>query len=360
MLARFRQFLPWHFRNTAVGWARPTPPWRVVSGLFGSFASPWRSGTKRDDRASLPLPAGGAHPAGLGRFLPAMLLIAACSADPAVRASENGGTEAGHASPTESTNDDIRQLLDELEARGRQLRSLQAKVVYTTEQGLLGDSQTRIGEVTYQATAHEPRGDAARSAASEPAEDAADPTRDRTIRFHVHFTHLAMGRGLREHDRKYIFDGTWLAEVHVEQKQFIRNQVVAPGEPYDPLALGEGPFPLPLGQERQRVMAMFEVTRRDTDSDDVIHLRLDPKTDPRTGEPFSEFDRVDLWYDAGSLLPTKVVTREGKGADATVTTVELREVAVDQLDADRAGQLFDTTPPDRGTGWEVQIKPLEG
>jgi hypothetical protein len=209
-------------------------------------------------------------------------------------------------------------------------------VRYTTEQGLLGDTQTRIGKLTYHA---------------------ADPVAERPVRFNAHFTHLLVGRGLRPHDRKYIFDGTWLAEVHVQDKQFIRTQVVEPGESYDPLELGKGPFPLPLGQKREQVLKMFEAELLPTEADGVKHLQLKPKLHPQTGKPFSEFNRVDLWYDTQTLLPTKVRTTEGEGGNATVTTVVLKETAVDQLKPEKAGELFDTTPP--ATGWQVEVKPLK-
>ncbi len=233
-------------------------------------------------------------------------------------------------------------LLDKLEARGRELDAYQADVVYTREQGLLGDRQVRIGQVLYQAGSEEP---------------------DRPARFAIRFTHLIADGARRERPRHFIFDGTWLAEVHPDQKQFIKRQVVAGGERFDPLKIGEGPFPLPLGQRRADITRLFEpriVAPADDDPADTTHLKLVAKKHPDTGKPATQFEQVDLWYDHQTLLPVKVITLEGEDeAEANVTTVRLRDATTPELTDEQAAEAFSTKTPPRGQGWFVQIKPLE-
>lgn len=253
-------------------------------------------------------------------------------------------------------------FLDRLERRLERITSFQAALVYTAEQPLLGDKQTRIGRVSY--------------VAGPPA------------RFNVTFEQLLIGQALRPRRRSYIFDGTWLVERYPREKLFIKRQVVAPGESFDPLKLGQGPFPLPLGQKRDEVVGRFKVDlisapdlapdgqavidadspahaqpadqatadRPDAQGADppAWHLRLTPRLDPGTGKPIVDFQQVDIWYDAATLIPRQVRAVE---ASNQIKTVRIRDVQLDALEADDQAALFDTTAPAPGSGWRVEIKP---
>lgn len=308
--------------------------------------------------------------------------------------SADAGEEAGHDAHDAHDADDADdaddvgavdpavRLLERLEARGRAIRSYIADVVYTREQRILGDRQTRLGKVAYLAP-RRPGGDdeaeddgAAEAGASEKAPNRApegpavnaDDGDDGSARFAIRFEKLVVGRALRERPKYFIFDGQWLAEIDPERKQFIRRQVVGPNERFDPLKLGEGPFPLPLGQDKRGVLAVFHARllpltdeeEQDRDTEGTRHLRLTPRTTEDGRRKLSDFDRVDIWYDARSLLPRKVVTIEGKiESEANVTTVLLREGRLNTLERAEVRGLFETTPPRRGSGWHVEVKPLD-
>jgi len=256
------------------------------------------------------------------------LVAAACAAG---RAAAPNDTAAGDANRP-ATPEKVVRLLDELETRGRRLASYQAKVVYTREQKLLADKQTRVGRVVYQA---------------------ADANAGRPPRFAIRFDTLVVDGALRERPRAYIFDGHWLAEVHGDTKQFIRREITAPNESYDPLQIGEGPFPLPLGQQRREVLELYEVSLIEPNAGDpnaARHLRLTPRP---AAKQRHDFARVDLWYDRQTLLPVKIVTMDESN---NITTVLLKDAKVNKLDAaDMAGR-FDTTPPKAG-GWQVEVIP---
>ncbi len=242
------------------------------------------------------------------------------------------GAAAQTAAPHDGTDPNVVALLDRLEARGRSLHSYQASVVYTREQGLLADSQTRIGRVVYQA---------------------ADANTGRPPRFAVRFESLIVDDALRKRPRAYLFDGRWLAEVHADSKQFIRREVTRPGETYDPLKIGEGPFPLPLGQKRREVLDLYHVTRidpNDGDPNDSTHLHLEPRGEA----PHSDLTQIDIWYSNQTLLPVKIATAD----DAeNLTTVWLRDAKVNQLAGNDLDEQFDTTPPTK-PGWKVEVIPL--
>lgn len=262
------------------------------------------------------------------------LMAVACTAVAQPEQEPAADEQAAELDPTQA-------LLGRLEKRGRQLDAYQASVQYTREQALLGDKQVRIGRVTYHA---------------------ADAEADRPARFAIHFTHAISNDRLDEQPRSFVFDGTWLAEVDWKRRTFIRRQIVADGERYDPLQLGKGPFPLPLGQHREQVNRLFEPTLvepTDADPEGTVHLRLTPRQFGEEGERLSEFARVDIWYDRQSLLPRQIVTRDNLDAEmANITTVVLRKPVTGMLPADADKSAFDTTPP-AGGGWDVTVNALK-
>lgn len=233
--------------------------------------------------------------------------------------------------------DPVVDWLDQLEARGKDLRSLAADAVYIKSNELTGD-EVRTGKVDYRAPA---------------------PPEHPSARFVVDFQRLIVDNAARNVRREFIFDGSWLVEKDHERRFFQKRQIVAPGETFDPLDI-DGPFPVPIGQKRAEVLARFDVTIVEDDDAEAItkslkldapplHLRLVPKADGKV-EGQKKFERVDLWVDRDKLVPVKVQTREG----AVTTTVTLRNVVLDGAEGDDA---FDTTPPKAGAGWRVEISP---
>jgi len=255
--------------------------------------------------------------------------------------------------------------LDRLEAAGRDLEGFRARVIYTREQPLLGDRQVRIGRLAYQPAERRSTEDAetddgadADGADGSDAigndDDAEGGNADgRPAKFAIRFTHLQVGQGLRERPQYYIFDGQWLAEIHPDRRQFIKRQVVPPGRRYDPLKLGEGPFPLPLGQRRQQVLELFEVelVRAEEDPADAVHLAFTPRAEQAER---LDYRRIDLWYDRQTLLPRRVRAEEPSG---DLTIVQLKDPQVGPIGSDEAAELFSTETPPAGSGWRVEVKP---
>lgn len=242
------------------------------------------------------------------------------------------------------TDPEIIALLDRLEKAGTELKTFESRVIYRRADDLTGDEQTRLGSILFM-NRHE----------------------DQPTRFLVDFQQMLVGNALRERVRQYAFDGVWLVERHPDEKVFIKRQLVAPGQTIDPLKLGEGPIPIPLGQKRNDVILNYRVARitppspeaKEADPalrrlpDEVIGLNLTPRNARDDDEPNS----VQLWYHPESLLPLLIRTAEGSGT----TQVELRDSKVDQLEraeAMRAIQQVILTPP-AGSGWQVEISPLK-
>lgn len=254
------------------------------------------------------------------------------------------------------------ELLRALESADADLVTLTATVVHDTESAFEGDRQTRIGTLKFRT-------------------DAREAGRRPLRRFAVEFTRLHIGPRLEEEPKSFVFDGEWLAEFMPNAKLCLRRQVVAPGEDFDPLRIGEGPLPIPIGQPRGDILARFDVElvppasgimpekpedlpEEDRErlarvvkfaSRDGMHqLRLTPR--PERDER-SDFAEIRLWYKrglSGRLLPEMVraVKASDDGDEGDVTTVQLLDVKVN----DGAGvgpEAFGTAIPE---GWNGQAE----
>ncbi len=237
------------------------------------------------------------------------------------------GGEAKDARPKEDGKDSEKAVkwLKKLEKRGRSIESFQAKITYEKFKPLVGDRQTRLGHVAYVA---------------------GPPPK-----FLVVFNRFIVGQTLRERKKTYIFDGRWLVEKDHKRKLFIKREVVPKGEELDPLAIGEGPFPVPLGQETEKVQSMFQAKILPPGKDappKSLHMRLVPRPDIPESSAAAEFRRVDVWYHRETLLPQRVRTVDQKKARTTVTLSKRR---VNELDPKEAEERFSTEPPE---GWRVE------
>lgn len=178
----------------------------------------------------------------------------------------------------------VEQVLDALHRRGEGLKDFTADVTLLEMDPSLGDSSARKGTAVYQ---RKGEGDA---------------------RILVVFDRKEQGKKIFDQKVEYLLDNGWLVERDHERKNEVRRQVLQPGEKVDLLKLGEGPFPLPVGQPRQDVEKLFEVTKiaaRPKDPADTVHVRLKP----REGTQFArKFDSIDVWVNTASEMPQRIET----------------------------------------------------
>jgi hypothetical protein len=228
-------------------------------------------------------------------------------------------------------------LLDRLERSHADLRDFQADVVYQKWDNVLKRPELRSGEVLFQVKP------------------------DGTKRFAILLEKLIIRNRSREHRKHYVFDGSWLVEIDYKAKLFIKRQIVPPGRQFDPLKLGEGPFPLPVGQPKAEVLARFNVRTLNAPRDETLAERLAGRPVegllliPKPGTPQAdEFDEVELFYDPESLLPIGVIATETNGDRKTVTLRNLkRNAGVDE-------SKLSVEQPDPREGWRIDIIPWEG
>lgn len=226
-------------------------------------------------------------------------------------------------------------LVREVEAATADLRDFKAAIVVDRVDALTEESERRIGRVLLESTSDSGR------------------------RFAVLFDRYIDPDGrVDESRRHFIFEAGWFAEIDLERKQFVNRQIVAPGETFDPLRVGEGPLPLPIGQRADDVFARFTVAGarppergmlRSLES--VRGLRLTPK--PGLPEA-DETESVDLFYDTRTLLPRGVIQRRRNGDRVEVL---LREPAMNEGIEAQERQWLSIRTPDPRDGWAVDVRP---
>ncbi|MFW6146666.1 MAG: LolA family protein, partial [Planctomycetota bacterium] len=229
---------------------------------------------------------------------------------------------------------DVERVLDRVEAAGRKIRRLTAEVRYTEEELLFAERTTYTGRVWY----------------------AQDPDDQVPPRFRIRFDAIRSGGHRRRTDRDYVFyndaNGQWLISRNGDIKQIVKYHVAPAGSETDPLELGQGPFPVPFGQRKDRVLSLFEVTTRPTtegDPDGTTFLKLVPR-DAATDAFRVRW--IEIWVnDAG--LPVKIRTEDTHGE--TRKTAVFRALKINPA---FEGSVFELPWPSAGSGWERRIEPL--
>lgn len=203
---------------------------------------------------------------------------------------------------TSSARADVNAALDALHDSGVALKSLAADVRLNTTSGDLGDDSTRVGRFVMQKL---PDGD---------------------TRVRATFTQRESGKRIYKEKRDYLLSGTDLTDrdYSASPKKQTITQVRQPGEKVDLFKLGQGPFPLPVGQAREDVLKEFEVTEEKTDDASALaFIKLSPK--PNT--PLKEkFDWIKVLIDKQTKLPKVITTASPQEVDintATLTNVRV-------------------------------------
>lgn len=275
------------------------------------------------------------------RLLAAAIIAAAASAPAALASAQPRST-----SQQQTEFDAPIDLLRAIETADAGLRTFQARLHYIRTFALAGDEQVREGYLYLDM--------------GEP--DTETPKR----RFAVRFDTLTVGSRRRNETQRFIFDGLYLTEIIEEDKQFNKRQIARPGDRFDPLAIGEGPFPVPIGQPAADVAARFDTALRPAAEGlegDGRKRALRAYADfhgfqqlllvPRPGTELEEdFEEIRIWYDVRTenyLLPAIVKTTDTAGDQSLIV---LTRPLVNETTPDEA---FDIRIPDTTEGWQINI-----
>jgi len=201
-----------------------------------------------------------------------------------------------------STREDV---LDALNARGQGLKDFTADVSLAETDALNGETTTLMGKVWYQGTGE---GDA---------------------RMRIVFDKKLFGDKPQAGAKvEYMLDKGWLVDRDYKRKVEIQRQVLKPGEKINLLKLGEGPFPLPIGQPKEEVLKMFDVKKinaNDGDPADTVHLELAPKEKTQFAR---KFKKIDVWVENKTNFPRRIATVDKSEAETRTTDLTNIQVNV--------------------------------
>lgn len=198
---------------------------------------------------------------------------------------------------------EVERILDRLEARGNDIRTLEAEIDYLKYDPIMDDRQKNSGVLRYR-------------------------TEDPNPHFFIRFDRRTHNRVIRREKEWHVFDGRWYWEVREKTRQIIKREIVAPGEKTDVFSVGKGQFPLPFGQKKSEILKYFEV-RLVRESKGVPagfeghHLELTPKPDTQLAR---DYTTIDFYVDAKLGLPVRVRTTErkqGNELEITFTNVKV-------------------------------------
>jgi hypothetical protein len=181
--------------------------------------------------------------------------------------------------------------------------------------------------------------------------------------FAVMFDTMIVDDKKRDDKQEYVFDGRWLITRNPVEKQFNRIELINDAGGKDPLKIGEGPVPLPIGQRKDDMIARFTLTSPQDPLDGIgtgkeldslrsllkntRQLRLKPTAGSAEARNFRE---ISLWYRKGDNLPVFAQTSNTDDSKAEVLLVDIKTNAAAAL----GDAMFDTTAP---AGWQGEERP---
>ena len=227
-----------------------------------------------------------------------------------------------------SQNSSVDDILGALDARGRNLREFVADVTLTEVDTATQLESTRTGRVWYQKQKDDDR-------------------------IRVTFAEKLEGRFARDEKIEYLLDDGWLIDRDYRRSVEVKRQVLRPGEKVNLLKLGEGPFPLPIGQPKNEVHKEFEVTKGQPTPDapkGTVHVKLKPREGTRLAR---KFNAIDVWVDPGTNMPVRIEALDVN--ETTVRTTDLKNIKVNPEPA--LGDRDFALPRIEEGKWEMHTEP---
>jgi outer membrane lipoprotein-sorting protein len=198
-------------------------------------------------------------------------------------------------------NSSVDEVLDALDSRGRSLSGFVADVTLSENDEATQAESRRTGRVWYQ-------------------------KRQGDDRIRVTFDQKAEGRFSKPDKVEYLLDGGWLVDRDYRRLIEVKRQVLRPGEKVNLLKLGEGPFPLPIGQPKEEVHKEFEVSKGDpalVGPKGAPHVALKPREGTRLARKFAQ---IDVWVDPQTGMPVRIEALDAN--ETTRRTTELKNIRV--------------------------------
>ena len=221
-------------------------------------------------------------------------------------------------------------VLDALDVRGRSMNQFVADVTLSENDEATQAGSERSGRVWY----HKRQGN---------------------DRIRVTFDQKAEGRFSKPDKIEYLLDGGWLIDRDYKRAIEVKRQVLRPGEKVNLLKLGEGPFPLPIGQPKEDVHREFIVSKGDPAMEGpkgTSHIALKPRESTRLAKKFAQ---IDVWVDPQTQMPVRIEALDAN--ETTRRTTELRNIKVNP-EPPLGDQDFALPKVDESK-WELHTEPYQ-
>ncbi|GDY04665.1 hypothetical protein LBMAG50_08060 [Phycisphaerae bacterium] len=233
-------------------------------------------------------------------------------------------------------------MLSALEKAGDNIRTLRANVIYDRVDAVSENRERRTGQIVLTQDSQQ--------------------LKSRTLAIMFDQFIDASGHASPQTQR-FVFHGGWLFEFDDARHQLIARELVPPGEQLDPLRIGEGPVPIPIGQKKEEVLSRFEVQLAPLPEQPLLKrlvniqgLVMRPKLNAGVDPDLAE---IYVWYDLATLMPVAVAATT-KGGDQKILLLAKQELNK-ELDA-AAKALLATQPPTAtadGVAWRRDVRPYK-
>jgi hypothetical protein len=232
-------------------------------------------------------------------------------------------------------------LLRALEDSDKNLTDLTAGIRYDLLKGIAGDQQIRVGEVALKNT--QPRS------------------------FAVKFRELQVGTRVDAIAQTYAFDGRFFVEKDDTTKLYVKREIVREGEATDPLKVGQGPFPLPIGQAASEILGRYDATLVEATAGLVANTASEQAAlegfvdgckqlvlTPKAGTS-ADLVKIQLWYRQvdGRWLPRMARTTNQQEDVAIIQLINIK------LNAGLGSDALAADAPTEA-GWTVREERLGG
>ncbi|MCP4835481.1 MAG: hypothetical protein GY895_12050 [Phycisphaera sp.] len=205
---------------------------------------------------------------------------------------------AMQSAPADARSPEVETVLDLIDRQSAGLKTYRGRVSMENYDDLADESERRFGRVWLVSPAD------------------GDPTGRQAA---VVFERLVESNGrMRERTEHWVYRDGVLSDYDHEAKRLVRRRIADPGDKRDPLRLGEGPIPIPIGQRKTDIVAAFDVTKASAvparlagKPDGVVGIRLVPKSGTKLATD-GDMVSIDYWVRAidGEPVAIEVIEKD--------------------------------------------------
>ncbi len=198
----------------------------------------------------------------------------------------------------------IDRILTDLQKRSDGLTDIRCRVKFVEKDEINISERTKIGTILFLITEPNPH-------------------------FLIHFEKTEVD-GIRVKQEWYLFDGRWLYEAIERLQQVTKREMVPEGEKLNLYDL-KAPFPLPFGQQKEKILKNFDVelvAPAKGDPKDTDHLVCVPKPGSAMEK---KYDKLEFFVRRDLHLPSRVIVTKNEGLE--INTADFPDLSAGSINA---------------------------